>query len=167
MPGPRAAAKLPRRDTIPAMSDERLAFPRAELRKRTVRGAIVNALFLGGGEALVLIQGLVVTAILGPRDIGLYGIVTTTAMTIVQLRRVGVDEAFVRQQEERQEDEFQRAFTIELGIGLLFSAVLLVLAPVIAVAYGDDRLLPLMIAVAYLPTGFALQAPTWIFFRRM
>jgi len=149
------------------MSEERLAFPRDELRKRTVRGAIVNALFLGGAEALVLLQGLIVTAILGPSDIGLYGIITATAMTIVQLRRVGIDEAFVRQAEEQQEEEFQRAFTIELGIGVLFSVVLLILAPVVAVAYGDDRLLPLMIAVAYLPTGFALQAPTWIFFRRM
>ena len=149
------------------MSDDRLAFPRDELRRRTVRGAIVNALFLGGGELLALLQGLIVIALLDPSDIGLYGIVTTTAMTIVQLRRVGIDEAFVRQDEERQEDEFQRAFTIELGIGLAFSVALLALAPVVALAYGDDRLLTLMIAVAYLPTGFALQAPTWIFFRRM
>ena len=149
------------------MSDERLAFPRDELRRRTVRGGIVNALFLGGAELLVLAQGLIVIGLLGPSDIGLYGIVTTTAMTVVQLRRVGIDEAFVRQDEQHQEEEFQRAFSIELAIGLAFSAVLLVLAPVIALVYGDDRLLALMIAVAYLPTGFALQAPTWIFFRRM
>jgi O-antigen/teichoic acid export membrane protein len=149
------------------MTDDRLAFPRDELRRRTVRGGLVNALFLGGGEALVLLQGLIVIALLQPSDIGVYGIVTTTAMTIVQLRRVGIDEAFVRQDEEHQEEEFQRAFTIELGIGLAFSVALLVLAPLVALAYGDDRLLALMIAVAYLPTGFALQAPTWIFFRRM
>jgi O-antigen/teichoic acid export membrane protein len=164
---PGQAAKVTRRGTISAMTDERLAFPRDELRRRTVRGAIVNAFFLGGGEALVLLQGLIVIALLDPSDIGLYGIVTTTAMTIVQLRRVGIDEAFVRQEEADQEEEFQRAFTIELAIGLAFSLALLVLAPIVAVAYGDDRLLPLMIAVAYLPAGFALQAPTWIFFRRM
>ena len=149
------------------MSDERLAFPRDELRRRTVRGGIVNALFLGGAEALVLAQGLIVIGLLGPSDIGLYGIVTTTAMTIVQLRRIGIDEAFVRQDSGDQEGEFGQAFTIELTIGLAFSALLLALAPLIAVVYGDDRLLLLMIAVAYLPTGFALQAPTWIFFRRM
>jgi PST family polysaccharide transporter len=149
------------------VTDDRLAFPRAELRKRTVRGAIVNALFLGGGEALALAQGLIVIALLQPSDIGLYGIVTTTAMTVVALRRVGIDEAFVRQSEEDQEEEFQRAFTIELAIGLAFSLVLLAAAPIVALAYDDDRLLALMIAVAYLPTGFALQAPAWIFFRRM
>ena len=146
---------------------ERLAFPRAQLRGRTARGGVLNALFLGGGEGLALVQGLVVTALLGPVAIGLYGIVTTTAMTIVQLRRVGIDEAFVQQSEERQEEEFQKAFSLELAIGVLFSLLLCALAPVLAATYGDDRLLALTLAVAYLPTAFALQAPQWVFFRRM
>jgi O-antigen/teichoic acid export membrane protein len=146
---------------------EQLAFPRAELRRRTVRGVIVNALFMGGAELLVVLQGLIVTVLLGPRQVGLYGIVTTTAMTVVQLRRVGIDEAFVQQREADQEREFQRAFTLELIVGTAFSLLLVLAAPVVALVYGDERLLPLMIAVAYLPTAFALQAPTWIFFRRM
>ena len=37
----------------------------------------------------------------------------------------------------------------------------------LAAVYDDDRLLPLTLAVAYLPLAFALQAPQWIFFRRM
>ena len=153
--------------TIFAMADERLAFPRQELRRRTVRGAVTNALFLGGAEILVLAQGLIVTALLGPKAIGLYGIVTTTAVTVAGLRRVGIDEGFVRQAEERQEEEFQRAFTLELMVGAAFSMVLVLAAPVVALAYGDDRLVLLMLAVACLPVAFALQAPTWIFFRRM
>ena len=128
---------------------------------------VVNALFMGGAELLVVLQGLIVTVLLGPRQVGLYGIVTTTAMTVVQLRRVGIDEAFVQQREADQEREFQRAFTLELIVGTAFSLLLVIAAPVVAVVYGDERLLPLMIAVAYLPTAFALQAPTWIFFRRM
>ncbi len=146
---------------------ERLGFPREQLRERTTRGGVLNALFLGGGEGLALVQGLVVTALLGPVAIGLYGIVTTTAMTIVQLRRVGIDEAFVAQTEEHQEEEFQKAFALELSIGILFSLLIAALAPVLALAYGDDRLLALTLAVAYLPTAFALQAPQWVFFRRM
>jgi O-antigen/teichoic acid export membrane protein len=105
--------------------------------------------------------------LLGPKAIGLYGIVTTTAVTVAALRRVGIDEAFVQQREHDQEAEFQRAFTLELAVGAAFSLLLLALAPVVAIAYGDDRLLALMAAVAYLPTAFALQAPAWIFFRSM
>jgi O-antigen/teichoic acid export membrane protein len=157
------------------MSDEagasggavKLAFPRAELRRRTVQGVLVNAVFMGGAEALMLAQGLIVTVLLGPRLIGLYGIVTTTAVTIAALRRIGIDEAFVQQRESDQEAEFQRAFTLELVVGAAFSLVLLAAAPIVAAAYGDERLLWLTLAVAYLPTFFALQAPTWIFFRQM
>src|SRR3954468_7496150 len=168
----KGAAKLPAAAAagaarIPCVSDERLAFPRPELRRRTARGAIVNGFFLGGAEALVLVQGLIVTVLLGPQAIGLYGIVTTTAMTIVALKRVGIDEAFVQQSEAGQEEEFQRAFTLELVLSTAFALAIAACAPLVAAVYGDDRLLWLTIAVAYIPIAFALQSPQWIFFRRM
>jgi O-antigen/teichoic acid export membrane protein len=137
------------------------------LRTATARGGVVNAVFLSGAEALVLVQGLLATALLGPGAIGLYGIVTTTAMTIVALRRVGIDEAFVQQQAADEEAEFQRAFTVELGLDVLAALAIAACAPVLAALYDDDRLLPLTLAVAYLPIAFALQSPQWIFFRRM
>jgi O-antigen/teichoic acid export membrane protein len=146
---------------------DRLDFPVEELRARTARGGVLNALFLGGGEGLALLQGLIVTALLGPVAIGLYGIVTTTAMTIAELRRIGIDEAFVQQSAERQDVEFRRAFGIELGVGLVGSLLVAALAPLVALAYDDDRLLALTLAVSYLPLAFSLQAPQWIFFRRM
>jgi O-antigen/teichoic acid export membrane protein len=149
------------------VTDERLSFPRPELRRRTARGAIVNGVFLGVGEGLAVLQGLIVTILLGPSAIGLYGIVTTTAMTIVALKRVGIDEAFVQQSEAGQEEEFQRAFTLELMLSLCFSLVIVVAAPIVMVVYGENELLALTIAVSYLPVAFALQSPSWIFFRRM
>src|SRR3954447_26627422 len=137
------------------------------LRATTARGGGVNAVFLSGAEALVLLQGLLATALLGPDAIGLYGVVTTTAMTIVALRRVGIDEAFVQQAADHEEAEFQRAFAVELAIGLAGSLLIALLAPVLAAVYDDDRLLALTLGVAYLPVAFALQAPQWVFFRRM
>src|SRR6478609_2152507 len=137
------------------------------LRARTARGGVVNAAFLSGAELLVLFQGLLATALLGPDAIGLYGIVTTTAMTIVALRRVGIDEAFVQTSADDEEAEFQRALTVELGLGVLGALAVAALAPVLAAAYDDDRLLGLTLAVTYLPVAFALQAPQWVFFKRM
>src|SRR3954451_18626491 len=133
------------------------------LRARTARGGLVNAAFLSGAEALVLFQGLLATALLGPDAIGLYGVVTTTAMTIVTLRRVGIDEAFVATASDDEELEFQRAFTVELGLGLLGALLVGLCAPVLAAAYDDSRLLGLTLAVSYLPIAFALQAPQWVF----
>lgn len=146
---------------------DRLGFPAAELRARTTRGALLNGAFVGGAELLLLVQGLIVTAILGPEAIGLYGAVSATAVTITGLKRVGIDEQFVRQSEVEQEEEFQRAFTLDLSLSLLLSLVIAAAAPFVALAYGDDRLLALTLAVSYLPVAFSLQAPTWIFFRRM
>src|SRR3954467_5077131 len=137
------------------------------LRARTARGGMVNAAFLSGAEALVLAQGLLATALLGPDAIGLYGVVTTTAMTIVALRRVGIDEAFVQAEASDEESEFQRAFTVELALGVVGALAVAALAPVLAAAYDDSRLLGLTLAVTYLPVAFALQAPQWVFFKRM
>src|SRR3954454_13745833 len=163
----KGVAKLPaaadaRAARILGVNDERLAFPRPELSSRTARGAIVNGFFLGGAEALVLVQGLIVTVLLGPSAIGLYGIVTTTAMTIVALKRVGIDEAFVQQSEAGQEEEFQRAFTLELALSAAFALAIEISAPIVPAAYDDARLLALTLGVWYLPIAFALQAPTWI-----
>ncbi len=148
------------------MSD-RLPFPRAELRRRTLRGTIVTAAFLAGIDGLVLLQGLIVTRLLGPREIGLYGVVSTTVISLIALKRVGVDELFVQQDEADQEREFQYAFTIELALSVVMCAIILALSPVIAAVYRDHRLLALMASLAYLPIAFALQAPLWVFFRRM
>jgi O-antigen/teichoic acid export membrane protein len=137
------------------------------LRSATARGGVLNAGFLSAAELLVLLQGLLATALLGPDAIGLYGIVTTTAMTIVALRRVGIDEAFVQASADHEEAEFQRAFGVELAIGLAGSLLIAALAPLLAGIYDDDRLLALTLGVAYLPVAFALQAPQWVFFRRM
>ncbi|HEX8086141.1 MAG TPA: oligosaccharide flippase family protein [Solirubrobacteraceae bacterium] len=144
----------------------RFSFPRSELRARTVRGALVTGVFLAAIDVLVVAQGLIVTRLLGPELIGLYGIVTVTTMTVIALKRVGIDEAYV-QQESSSEEEFQRAFTLELGTSVVFALLLCALAPVVAAVYGDSRLLGLMLATAYLPLAFALLAPLWVFFRRM
>jgi O-antigen/teichoic acid export membrane protein len=146
---------------------DRLPFPRAELRRRTLRGTIVTAGFLVAIDGLVLLQGLVVTRLLGPRQIGLYGVVSTTVISLIALKRVGVDELFVAQEEPDQEREFQYAFTLELGLSAVMCLVILALSPVIAAVYRDPRLLALMVSLAYLPIAFALQAPLWVFFRRM
>lgn len=148
------------------MSD-RLPFPRAELRRRTLRGTVVTAGFLVFIDALVLVQGLIVTRLLGPRQIGLYGVVSTTVISLIALKRVGIDEAFVQQEEPDQTREFQLAFTLELGLSLAMCVIILALSPVVAAVYSDHRLLALMASLAYLPFAFALQSPLWVFFRRM
>ena len=89
-------------------------------------------------------------------------------MTVVALKRVGVDEAFVAQDEPDQATRVPaRLHARARDLGRLRADPAARWRPVVAAVYGDDRLLALMAATAYLPLAFALQAPTWIFFRRM
>jgi len=81
----------------------------SDLRRRTVRGAAITAAFIVGIDAIVAIQGLIVTRLLGPETIGLYGLVAVTVTTILTLKRVGIDEAFVQQDTDDPETEFQLA----------------------------------------------------------
>ncbi len=148
------------------MSD-RLSFPREELRRRTVRGAVVTGGFLVLIDALVLIQGLVVTRLLGPSEIGLYGVVSTVVLSLIALKKIGIDEQYVQQDEAGQEEEFQHAFTLELTLSTAMALIILAGSPLVALIYRDDRLTALMASLSYLPLAFALQAPLWIFFRRM
>lgn len=130
-----------------------------ELRRRTVRGAAITAVFIVGIDAIVAVQGLVVTRLLGPETIGLYGLVAVTVTTILTLKRVGIDEAFVQHETDDPEREFQHAFSLELALSALLALVIVVLAPILAVAYGEPELLGLTLASAYLPLAFALLAP--------
>ena len=112
------------------------------LRAVTARGGAVNAAFLSGAEGLVLLQGLLATALLGPSAIGLYGVVTTTAMTIVALRRVGIDEAFVQQAADGRGGRVParvRRSSWRSGSSPRWRSR--ALAPVLAAVYDDDRLL--------------------------
>ena len=78
-------------------SDARLPFDLSELRTRTVRGVAINSAFLILVEVMSLAQGLIVARVLGPSEIGLYGIVSITVMTLIALKQVGIDEAYVQQ----------------------------------------------------------------------
>ncbi len=145
----------------------RLPFARSELRRRTLQGTVVTAGFLVGIDALVLAQGLIVTRLLGPSQIGLYGVVSTTVISLIALKRIGIDEAFVQQDQPDQEREFQYAFTLELALSGAMCLIILALSPLVATVYRDHRLLPLMASLAYLPLAFAMLSPLWVFLRRM
>jgi O-antigen/teichoic acid export membrane protein len=128
---------------------------------------LVNGTFLVLAESLVVLQGLLVARLLSTEQFALYGIVSVTVITILALKQVGIDEAYVQQDEADQELAFQRAFTIELALASAFALLIAVLAPVVSAIYDQSELLPLMLALAYLPLAFALQSPVWVFFRRM
>ncbi len=137
------------------------------LRERTARGVIVNSGFQIGFAAIGLLQRFAIAAFLTREEYGTWGLVLSTLITLSFLKQVGISDKYIQQDEPDQEFAFQKAFTLELVYTTLFCVVIAVLLPLYALAYGrSEILLPsLVLALALLATG--VQAPFWIFYRRM
>lgn len=137
------------------------------LRTLAARGTIVNSAFTAGLATLTLLRGLVVAAFLEPEDFGVWGILVIGLGALTWLRQVGVGEKYVQQDDEDQELAFQRAFSLEVVVNAALAALLLAALPLAVLAYGvDDIVLPGLVCILVLP-GLALQAPLWVFYRRM
>ena len=137
------------------------------LRELTARGTVVNAIFQVGVVTLGLLRGLVVAALLTVSDYGIWGILTITLMSLAFLKQVGIADKFIQQSDGDQEMAFRRAFTLELMVCGAFVVLCGVLLPLLAVVYGQPRIVAPGLALALALGLGALQAPLWIFVRRM
>jgi PST family polysaccharide transporter len=150
----------------PAAGD-RLDLRGRGLREHTARGTLINGAYLTFVYSLNLARGFVVAALLSVEDYGIWGIVAIALAMILQLKQVGIADKYVQQSEPQQEHAFQRAFTLELGVSGGFALLMVAVMPLLALAYGRwDVVAPGMV-LALAPVGAALQAPVWVFYRRM
>jgi O-antigen/teichoic acid export membrane protein len=144
-----------------------------ELRGRTMRqhaghGTIVNTIYMIGLSVLGLVRGFVLAAFLSRADYGVWGTLAVSLGTVLWLKQVGIGDKFIQQDEDDQVNAFQKAFTLELMFTSIFMGIIAILVPIYALAiYHEPKLLaPGFVLVALLPAG-SLQAPIWIFYRRL
>jgi O-antigen/teichoic acid export membrane protein len=137
------------------------------LRERTARGVVVNSAFQVGFAALTLVQRLVVATFLTVSQFGIWGLLLTVFITLGWLKQVGIGDKYIQQEEPDQELAFQRAFTLELGLSIVFGIFLAAMLPVYAVIYGHSEIIGpgLILCLAVIVAAF--QTPIWISFRRM
>lgn len=137
------------------------------LRQHAARGSIVNALFQVTIMTLGTLKGVAVAAFLTPSEYGVWGILLISLTTITWLKQVGVVDKFVQQSDEDQARAFQQAFTYELLFTSAFALLFCALVPVLALVYGEPRLVaPALVLALTMPLS-ALQAPVWVLYRRM
>jgi lipopolysaccharide exporter len=141
--------------------------PEDSLRTRTARGTLVNAAFLAGLQGLGLLKAFVIAAFLTRSEYGLWGVIVIVLATLTWLKEVGIGDKYVQQDEPDQELAYQKAFTIDLfsnvGLLVLIAAVL----PLLALAYGEWRIVvPALVLASTLPAS-SLKTPAWIFYRDM
>lgn len=137
------------------------------LRQHAARGVLINSAFQVGYALLGLFKRVGVAAFLTASELGLWGLLVSTLITLGWLKQIGINDKYIQQGEDDQELAFQKAFTLEFALTLVFFAFLAVALPLYAVSYGQSEfLLPaFVLSLSFLAT--ALQTPIWIAYRQM
>lgn len=141
--------------------------PTAGLRHLAARGTLINGAFQIGLTTLGLLKGWIVAVFLTREDFGVWGVLAVALGTLLWLKQVGIGDKYVQQDEDDQELAFQKAFTLELMFSGLFLLLVLAAAPVVALVYGEWKLLAPALVVSASIIGVALQAPIWPYYRSM
>jgi O-antigen/teichoic acid export membrane protein len=143
------------------------ADPVGDRRRLAARGTLVNSAFQIGLGALTFLKAIVAARFISTSDYGVWGIVFLALAVVVSLKTVGVTDKYIQQEEEDQEEAFQRAFTLELLFSLILTGLMIIVAPLLALAYGRSELVAPALGIAVVIPSIALQSPLWIFYRRM
>ena len=143
------------------------AEPEGSRRRLAARGTVINSAFQVTLAALGLLLTLIVAGFVSAADYGILSVVFLAVGITVAIKSAAVGDKYIQQEEPDQELAFQKAFTLELIFAALMTAAMAAAAPLIALAYGNSRLLVPALAVAALIPARALQTPSWVFYRRM
>jgi O-antigen/teichoic acid export membrane protein len=138
-----------------------------DLRARTARGTIVNAIFMIGVSSVALVQAIVIARLLPVSVVGLWGLLMAGFLTLLTLGSVGIDDKYIQQDEPDQQRAFEIAFTLQLLVGLVFVVVILIGMPLFALLYGEPEIIGPGVALALAIPALALQMPMWVYYRRM
>jgi PST family polysaccharide transporter len=137
------------------------------MRSHAARGVLLNGAFDVGLALLGLARGLILAALLTRSAYGVWGILVVSLGVLARLKYVGVSDKYIQQDEPDQEIAFQQAFTVELMMTAAALVPMVAALPVIAIIYGHwELILPGLVLLTTLVAD-ALQAPLWIYYRRM
>jgi O-antigen/teichoic acid export membrane protein len=138
-----------------------------ERRRATARGAVINSVFLVALGGLNMLKAVVAAAFLTQSEFGVWSILFLAIALVIAIKSVAVGDKYIQQDEPDQTLAFQKAFTLELITAALMMGLAFLLAPLVVVIYGESELLVPTMALSLILPGLALQAPIWVYYRRM
>ena len=131
------------------------------------RGSLINSGFLIGIGTLNVVKALVAAAFLSQSEFGVWSILLLGVMALIGLKAAAVADKYIQQDEDDQELAFQKSFTLEIITAGIMMSLALLLAPLLAVLYGEPELVAPMVVLSLMLPGLAAQSPIWVFYRRM
>ena len=137
------------------------------LRQHTARGTLINSAFQIGLYGLATLERMAVAVWLTQSEYGMWGVLMGALLALTWIKNWGISAKYVQQSEPDQEAAFQKAFTLHLGLSIVFYALVIVALPIFAFAYGrPDMIVPGLVLALGMPIT-AFEAPAWIPYRRM
>jgi O-antigen/teichoic acid export membrane protein len=137
------------------------------LRGRVAHGTIVNTVYLVCINGLTIVQGILAANLIGPNEYGVWGLITISFGTLFALAAIGIGDKYIQQDHPDQRAAFEISFTLQCMLVGVFTVVALIGIPLFSLLYDEPRmLLPGLLLAATMPL-LALQAPMWVFYRRM
>jgi polysaccharide transporter, PST family len=118
------------------------------IRAGAARGALVTGLAQAYKVCLNFVASVVLARLLAPTDFGLVAMVTSFVAFVTLIQDLGMNQATV-QRERISLAQISALFWLSIGVSFLLAAALAAGAPAIAWFYGDERLIPLTIAFAF------------------
>lgn len=125
------------------MSSKNVGNGSRSLRQQTISGIGWSTVGSVGKQGSQFILSVILARLLTPEDFGLLGMVIVFTGTSTIFNDLGFGIALI-QKKSIGEQHLSSVFWLNLGMGLLLTAVGLLLAPLIASFYSEPRLLPLI-----------------------
>ncbi len=119
----------------------------SEFRRRTISGMKWSIVSQGVRQVLGLITTVWLARLLSPRDFGLVGMVTVIANFAALFGELGFSAALVQKKDVTQE-HLSSVFWLNLGCGLVLTALFAAAAPLVASFNREPILVPLTVFIA-------------------
>jgi O-antigen/teichoic acid export membrane protein len=145
----------------------RAALRGTSLRRKAARGTIVNGAFLVALNTLGLARGFLLAGFLSTSDYGVWGVLSVAVAGLFWFKDVGVPDKYVQQDESDQKLAFQKAFTMEAAMTGTFTVIVALAVPLIALAYGQWKIVAPAEAILLACPAVVLQTPVWVHYRSM
>ncbi len=131
---------------------------KTDLKGRSIRGGAVTIAAQGVRFIMQMGSTVVLARLLTPQDFGLIAMVAALTNFALQFKNLGLSTATI-QKEDINHTQISTLFWINVALGLIIAATLVVLAPVVAWFYGEPRLMPVTIALAgtFVFSGLTVQ----------
>lgn len=116
--------------------------PEQSLKEKTARGLLWGGLNNGFQQLLGLVFGIILGRLLSPREYGMIGMISIFALIANALQISGFKNAIANLKTPKHED-YNSVFWFNIIVGISCYIVLFFCAPLIAMFYHNDELIPL------------------------